>query len=175
MTTVHSPTGHASSFQLDISDVDSEESDTDYESDSESEAQYITILPDSMWYKSPPSSADESSPHHNDHRATTPSTLASDKLERSSINPRLSGLRDQFRRLVYLEDESEFDADCWGSLDTPLLFAPARAFEDTCWSSTSSSPCKPLPDVPVDLDEVYEDLEPWSQVSIFFGKRWHSF
>jgi hypothetical protein len=170
MTTVHSPTYHASSFQLAISDVDSEESDTDYESDSDSETQYITILPDSMWYKSPPSSADES---HNDHRATTPSTLASDKLD---INPRLSGLRDQFRRLVYLDDESEFDADCWGSLDTPLLFTPARAFEDTCWSSTSSSPCKPLPDVPVDLvDEVYEDLEPWSQVSIFFGKRWHSF
>jgi hypothetical protein len=166
------------SHRSDLSDFEPETSDTDTMSESDSEAQYITIPYDSPWYKPPCATSDHStasSPLPRSDSSDMSSTLASDsfiKFDMGARNERLYVLHEELRRLVTPELDSEFDERCFEGLDGSLLTAPARAFEETCWASACSSPssspgwlAKPIPDVPVDfVDE--EDVVSECQIEV---------
>lgn len=166
----------------DLSDFDPETSDTDTISDSDSEAQYITIPYDSPWYKPPSTTSDHSpcsSPLPRSDSSDLSSTLASDSFmifDAGARKERLYVLREELRRLVTPELDSEFDERCFEGLDGSLLTAPARAFEETCWASVRSSPssspewlAKPIPDVPIDFvdeEDVFSERRVQVRVEI---------
>jgi len=145
----------------DFDDSDSSDSDTDVDYDSDAEAQYITIPPESPWWKAPSegsSSGDISFDTlvNDDEYDEIPSNHSLDEVLQKQQY--LVGLfHDELRRIV---PEGSYDDSWLAEVDAKLLVAPVEAFRDACKGSmaTSAGPAstefeKPLPDVPVNFGE----------------------
>lgn len=164
----------------DFDDSEDSDSDTDVESDSDAEAQYITIPPESPWWKAPPKSSSDN---------ISFDTLVDDEVDFEDA-PSNHSLEEVLQKQQYLvgvfHDElrrmvppGAYDDTWLREVDAKLLLAPVEAFEEACMSSMSisskSSPtdfdCKAFPDVPIDLDEgdedqTNDDLEEWEWVRV---------
>lgn len=149
-------------------DFDDSDSETDFDSDSDSEAQYITIPPGSPWWKAPPSSHsvsfDTVVDEDNFNEDDVPSSHSfSEVLQQQQF---LVGVfHDELRRAI--PGDHHRDDDWLQEVDAKLLLAPAESCEDGCKGSIvpASQPLstdfvpKPLPDVPVDFDDVDDDSD----------------
>jgi hypothetical protein len=161
----------------DFQDFDDTDSETDVDSDSDSEAQYITIPPESRWWKAPPSSRSISfdplvdDDDHDEDDAPSSHSL-SEILQQQQF---LVGVfHDELRRII--PGDHPYDDDWLKEVDAKLLLAPVESFEDACKGSmiSASRPLsadfgsKPLPDVPVDFDDAEDDsgtsMEAWEWV-----------
>lgn len=157
----------------DFQDFDDTDSDTDIDSDSE--AQYITIPPDSPWWKAPPSthsisfSTLDDDDNDIDENDVPESGFVSDVLQQHQV---LVGVfHDELRRII--PGDYPYDDDWLKEVDAKLLLAPVESFEDTCRQSmipmsrqlSTDFGSKPLPDVPVDFDDAEDDndesMERW--------------
>lgn len=151
----------------DFNDNDSEDtdSDTDVDYDSDAEAQYITIPPESQWWKAPSETSASSGSIsfdtlvEDDSDSDMPSNHSLEEVLQKQQY--LVGLfHDELRRMVP-DPAYVYDGSWLAEVDAKLLVAPVEAFEDACrgsmTSSSSSSPTqyehKPLPDVPVDFED----------------------
>lgn len=158
----------------DFQDFDDTDSETDVDSNSDSEAQYITIPPDSPWWKAPPSSHSLSfdtlvDKDDFDEDDAPSSHSLSEILQQQQL---LIGVfHDELRRMI--PRDHQYNDDWLKEVDTKLLLAPVESFEEACRRSMrpASRPLshdfgsKPLPDVPVDFgdaeDEEEESTEGW--------------
>ncbi|KAF7973037.1 hypothetical protein HWV62_16316 [Athelia sp. TMB] len=148
----------------DFDDSDASDSDTDVDYDSDAEAQYITIPPESPWWKAP-SEASSSSGSISFATLVNDEEDCDDAPSNHSLEEVLQkqqylvGLfHDELRRMV---PEGSYDDNWLAEVDAKLLVEPVEAFKDACRgsmaASTGPTPVeldrKPLPDVPVDFEE----------------------
>lgn len=150
----------------DFQEFDDTDSETDVDSDSDSEAQYITIPPESPWWKAPPSSHSISfdtivDDDVLDEDDALSSNSLSDVLQHQRL---LVGIfHNELRRII--PSDHPYDDDWLKEVDAKLLLAPLESFEEACKRSMipASRPLstdfgsKPLPDVPVDFDDAEDD------------------
>jgi len=147
----------------DFDDSDASDSDTDIDYDSDAEAQYITIPPESPWWKAPSENSSSSGSISfdtlvgDDEGYDAPSNHSLEEVLQKQQY--LVGLfHDELRRIV---PEGSYDDSWLAEVDAKLLVAPVEAFKDACrgsmTASTGPTPMeferKPLPDVPVDFEE----------------------
>lgn len=149
-------------------DFDDSDSETDFDSDSDSEAQYITIPPGSPWWKAPPSS----------HSVSFDTVVDEDNFDEDDIpsSHSFSEVLQQQQFLVgvfhdelckMIPGDHHRDDDWLREVDAKLLLAPVESYEDECKGSmapalpplSSDFGPKPLPDVPVDFDDVDDDSD----------------
>jgi len=152
----------------DFQDFDDTDSETDVDSDSDSEAQYITIPPESRWWKAPLSSHPQSyGPLVDDEDLNEDDAPSSHSLSQVLQQQQfLVGVfHNELRRMI--PGDHSYDDDWLKEVDAKLLLAPVEAFEEACKSSMvpTSRPLstdfgsKPLPDVPVDFDDTEDDSD----------------
>jgi len=170
---IHFSSTSSTISELDQDDFDDTDSETDVDSDSDSEAQYITIPPESRWWKAPSSS----------HSISFDPLLDDDDLDDEDIpsghslsevlqqQQFLVGIfHDELRRMI--PGDHPYDDDWLKEVDAKLLLAPVESFEEACRRSMTAalSPfstdfgSKPFPDVPVDFDDAGDDderMEAW--------------
>jgi len=167
---------HFSSTSSTISDIDHEDfqdfddtdSETDFDPDSDAEAQYITIQPGSPWWKAPPS------PHSItfdtlvneddfDYDDAPSSQSLSEVLQQQQF---LVGVfHNELRRII--PGDHQYGDDWLQEVDAKLLLAPVGSYGEACKRSIASASRplstdfepKPLPDVPIDFDDTEDDSE----------------
>ena len=148
----------------DFDDSDASDSDTDVDYDSDAEAQYITIPPESPWWKAPSEASSSSGSisfatlvNGDEDCDNAPSNHSLEEVLQKQQY--LVGLfHDELRRMV---PEGSYDDNWLAEVDAKLLVEPVEAFKDACRgsmaASTGPTPVeldrKPLPDVPVDFEE----------------------
>lgn len=162
----------------DFEDFEDTDSETDVESsDSDSEAQYITIPADSPWWKAPRSSDSPSFDSFidsdiDDGQCTDdPPSSHSLSLILEKQQFLVDLFHDELRRMMPGDVPYEYNEDWLKEVDAKLLLAPVEAFEETCKGSMTrpSRPVstdfgyKPVPDVPVDFEDEGEDesIDDW--------------
>jgi len=155
----------------DFHDFDDSDSETDVDSNSDSEAQYITISPGSPWWKAPPSSHSVSFDTLVDDDLDQEDASSSDSLSQALQQQQLlvGFFYDELRRII--PGDHPYDDDWLKEVDAKLLLEPVESFEEACRRSMApaSRPLstdfgsKPRPDVPVDLNDAEDDdsTEAW--------------
>lgn len=149
----------------DFDDSEDSDSDTDVDYDSDAEAQYISIPPESPWWKAPSETSASSGSISFDTLVEDDEDMPSNHSLEEVLQKQqyLVGLfHDELRRMV---PDGAYDGSWLAEVDAKLLVAPVEAFEEACRDSmtvsSGSSPVeyehKALPDVPIDFDDGDED------------------